>query len=181
VITQTQAVFVKYAVSANDLQWTGRPPTGLRLHRGDVFQIPFSLMWGGFAVFWEYSVVVRGSPLMFKLWGVPFVAVGIYITVGRFFWNAYVRSRTYYGLMSNSALILVDRPGGGITRFHLPALKSIGFELCHDGSGTISFGDGSTRRNWDYWSGGTLAPSFEGIPDARHVYELCVAAQHAAS
>jgi len=47
------------------------------LERGDLFAIPFSLLWGGFAIFWLYAAVSAGAPLDFCLFGLPFVLIGL--------------------------------------------------------------------------------------------------------
>lgn len=93
--------------------WKGRPRQGLLFRSTDIYAIPFSLLWGGFAVFWEYSVLVnaRGPANFFALWGIPFVFVGLYMVVGRFFADRYQRSRTYYGVTTSGSLFL---PGSWI-------------------------------------------------------------------
>jgi hypothetical protein len=80
------------------LLWAGRPVQGLRLQKGDALGIPFSLLWTAFAVFWVASAYRGGAPLFFVAWGVPFVLVGIYLVIGRFFHDARQRARTFYGV-----------------------------------------------------------------------------------
>jgi len=53
--------------SGEKLIWTGKPKTGIVFRSSDAFMIPFSLLWGGFALFWETSVVATGAPFFFKL------------------------------------------------------------------------------------------------------------------
>ena len=72
--------------------------------------IPFSLLWGGFAVFWEVTAYSNSAPPFFLLFGGAFVLVGFYFVVGSFFWDSATRESTFYGLTNERVLILKEFP-----------------------------------------------------------------------
>jgi len=83
--TPAQRVLARELGKGEELLWTGQPKSGVYLEARDAIMVPFSLLWCGFAIFWEGSVLVQNAPLIFKLWGIPFVCIGLYMVVGRFF------------------------------------------------------------------------------------------------
>lgn len=162
------------------LLWSGRPGQGIRLQAIDAFLIPFSLMWGGFALFWEFMAFRAEAPFFFRLWGVPFVLVGLYFIAGRFFWDARRRARTVYAV-TDRRIILVD---GGLARstrtLNLRTLSEITLSERRDGSGDVvlgstPFGTRFVRGNWP--GAATQVPTLEFLPRAREVYDLIRQAQ----
>lgn len=88
-----------------ELLWHGVPDPRVWFVPADVFLIPFSVMWCAFAIFWESAALASGGPAFFGLWGIPFIAVGIYFVAGRFAYKRYRKGRTAYGITSQRALI----------------------------------------------------------------------------
>jgi hypothetical protein len=86
--------------------WAGRPKQGILFRTSDFLMIPFSLLWGGFALFWEASAYAMGAPFFFLMFGSVFVVVGLYMIFGRFIADAVQRSRTTYGLTKDRAVIV---------------------------------------------------------------------------
>ena len=169
--------------SGESLLWSGAPRRGLLLRPTDLFMIPFSLLGGGFAIFWEASVLRSNAPPIFSLWGIPFVLVGLYMILGRFFVDARIRAKTFYGLTSRRAIILSGRNTNSLP---LRTLSDISLQERPDRSGTILLGRPQPYSAWSYgmrWPGTSqyFTAMFEMIPEARSVYDQLLEAQRAAS
>jgi hypothetical protein len=98
-----------YLAPRERLLWSGRPDRSVLFSPRDVFLVPFSLMWGGFAIFWEAAVIfgTEGTNVFFILWGIPFVCVGLYLIFGRFVAKQRMKSKTAYGLTDRRALVAI--------------------------------------------------------------------------
>ena len=132
--------------------WTGKPKQGVLLVSRDALMIPFSLVWCGFAVFWTISATGHGAPTFFTLWGLMFVAVGLYFVVGRFIHDAVIRARIIYTVTSSGIRI-----ANGSTETVISAGEWSCLELTTfgDRTGTIRFapqpgiiGNGSNFGVW---------------------------------
>lgn len=177
----SEADFQGRLLPGERIQWTGAPPTGLLVTGRDSFMIPFSLMWGGFAIFWEWSVVTgmgKGHPApdFFMLWGVPFVLIGLYLIVGRFFVDAWIRGATTYALTSQRVLIMRTAPTFKFTAFALDRLPELSLSERQDGRGTIRFQPsaaiwGGGNNSWSSWTPGLDAGQFLMVADARNVFD----------
>jgi len=155
--------------------WAGRPQQGLLFTRQDGLLIPFSLLWGGFAIFWETMALRAQAPGFFQLWGAPFVLIGLYLIAGRFAVDAWLRSRMQYAVTNRRVLIL--RSGwfsDSVTSIGLDRLPIMQLSERTSGRGTIRFG-GFDAVNWalglGIWAPAlNPIPQFIGIPNAYEVY-----------
>jgi hypothetical protein len=164
--------------------WTGQPRQGVLLRGSDAFVIPFSLLWGGFAFFWEWSVIQSGAPLLFALWGIPFVVMGIYIVVGRFFVESWQRSKTHYAVTNERVLIVDGLRKTTVRNARLSGLADISLSEHANGAGTITFGPSSVPamfRSLSGWPGmrERMGLQFDLVPDAKVVFDLIRNAQKA--
>ena len=109
-------------------------------------------------------------------WGIPFVLVGLYLIVGRFFADARQRERTIYAVTSDRIIIISGLLKETIKSLTLRTLPDI--SLSERGTGTISFGSTPLPTGWP--SNRSGPPVLEGIANARSVYETIRKAQKAA-
>jgi hypothetical protein len=128
--------------------WTGKPNRRVVFHSSDWYMIPFSLLWGGFAIFWEAGVSglgpwsSKGSPWSFgMLWGIPFVLIGQYMIWGRFLYIAWKKQRILYAVTSERLLVIVRPPQQKVISRYLQNVPGIEKEIRSDGIGTLKFGE----------------------------------------
>lgn len=162
--------------------WSGQPRQGIMFRGADIFLIPFSLFWGGFAIFWEYSVLTQGAPPFFALFGIPFVVIGIYLIAGRFYVEARQREKTYYAVTSERVLIISGLIQQKVKSLSLRTLSDVSVTESKNGSGSISFGHsfpfaslfgGMSWPGMEQFSG----PRLDTISNPKQVYQLIREAQ----
>ena len=188
-----EAVLSQNLEQGERLLWSGKPLDGVRLRSQDLFLIPFSLMWGGFAIFWEYTAVTnpaKGSEstgVFFALWGIPFVCIGLYFIFGRFFADAYNRSRTFYGVTNERIIILSGIFSRQVKSLQLRTLSDISLNQGSGDLGTITFGPSQNTMNIfmpsGAWPGSAryAPPSFDLIMRPKEVYNIIRQAQKGVS
>lgn len=174
--------FRPYLLTGERVFWCGQPKQGIVLSPRDTFLIPFSLLWGGFAIFWNVSawraVPDDGYGLFFRLWGLPFLAIGLYFIVGRFFYDAWLRRRLFYAVTDRRVLIFRSEPFPRLTSRDIPSLPLLELSEHRDGTGTVAFDRDEVafamfvmRRHFYGWTPPANAQFFR-IADPRKVYEL---------
>ena len=87
------------------LLWVGQPDPRVRFTGADAFLVPFSILWGGFAVVWEVMAIASVRQPLFMIWGIPFVLVGLYFIFGRFIFKKRRKITTIYALTNSRAIV----------------------------------------------------------------------------
>jgi hypothetical protein len=157
--------------------WEGKPYPGLMLRGIGLFLIPLSIFWGGFALFWNTSVWTGNVDLPFKLFGLPFLVAGLYLTIGRFLVDMYLRKRTTYLVTTKRVLIARRGSGSQIKSIDIKHLPSLEFDERSDGSGNIRFGASGSwfngANNFGVWQPTfDPTPQFIRVPQVRSLYQL---------
>ena len=192
-ISTGREVFKGRLAPDEEVQWYAQPKASVLFDAQDIFLVPFSLVWGGFSLFWEGSVIAdllhgktksgNGGDLReFAIFGVIFVLAGLYLMVGRFLGKRWLRRRTHYLITNKRAVSLVAVKTGRILSLDLGNLTEPSKSVRSDGSGTIRLARASpwTRRNDNtgldvpmyLWRWQKPPPVFYDVPDADRVYEL---------
>jgi len=171
--------------SGETIYWAGMPNPSVIFHSDDWIEVPVSLLWTGFAVFWEGSALglwekssgENGMSIFMVVWGIPFVIFGNYFMWGRFLTDAWLKRRTYYAVTNTRVLVLQEgwkkKTSVAFLR-HIPTILREGA-----GIGTLWFGPkppfmagrGGKTRGWSHFHVGEI-PVFADIDDVDSVHRL---------
>lgn len=170
--------------------WQGRPDTDVVWRDLLSSETVFGVFFTGFSVFWiaSASSIINMGPHMggggigaifsfFPLFGLPFLAVGLHMVIGRIFFDAYMRGKTWYTLSNEAAYIARDAMGRR-------SLKRYGFaemlapDLVDGHPGSIFFAEelkqyqSGSRNSSRRTTAKRTRIGFRRIDDARTVYRL---------
>jgi hypothetical protein len=173
--------FQQELMSGERILWTGRPDPSRLLTRGDVFLVPFTVLWAWFSIGFFVQELDRSPPdpltrVIAPLFGV----VGLYALVGRFLYLRYRKRRTCYAVTDRRVLVLTETFRRSLLAARIRQIPSIQKTIRSDGSGSLRFGAGNfysemwKDTGFEFFGAayGSPAPSFVDIPDAEEVYEL---------
>jgi hypothetical protein len=169
----TSTAFRSLLLPGERLLWEGRPDVNAFSLRGAWFLVPFSILWGGFALFWEASVLTSPAPGFFALWGIPFVLAGLYLIFGRIPVARREARRTRYAITDRRLLLLRGPFGQQVTEIDLKDVPPPQLERGRSGIGTITFGPTPSAfrapPGWPTLGMYAQPPAFLTIPDADRV------------
>ncbi|MBO3750357.1 hypothetical protein J5X84_30110 [Streptosporangiaceae bacterium NEAU-GS5] len=173
---------------SEQILWTGQPTRYPVFDAGDVFLVPFTLIWCGFAIFWESSVIAGGAGSLFVVWGIPFVLVGLYMAVGRLVVRRLNLRSAHYYLTDQRVVITTGFPTKRTLSEWVAHLPPPVLKTRPDGSGSIAFGSfptsnffrtGMGNRGWGTFLRQDHELVLRDVPNAMGVCEMIVQAQRA--
>ena len=132
--------------------------------------IPFGIIWFVFVIFWEVNALSGGAPLFFAFWGIPFILLGLYITVGRFIHIAWLRKRTAYVITNKK---IIRKRGKRVDMLGGTNMPQVHITTHADGSGTIRFGSNYTFYRNSFDTGRQVSTfALENVPDVTRVHQI---------
>lgn len=177
-------------LNGETIEWTGQPDPSIIFSKADIFLVPFSLLWGGFAIFMVWGILSSPShhngndhssiPTFFAmltmLIPLAFVLIGQYMIWGRFVYRAWRRKRTVYAVTNKRVIVLTTARRKNVQAVFIREIPTMNKSVGRRGIGTLVFGNADGAWS-DYGNTGLgsrypLPPIFYDIRDAGNVYDL---------
>lgn len=184
---ESQTAIQPGLVSGENILWAGQPNPSVIFHKQDFSLIPFSLLWGGFAIFFEAAIAGllggvpqhnHGAPMLALVWGGAFVLMGQYMIWGRFIYTGWKKRHTHYAVTDRRVIVVQNGFSRKMVSAYIDALQTLTKEERTGGLGTLRFAQKesiwSVLRGWGVWDAMDVgsSPTFVDIDDVQAVYRL---------
>lgn len=175
----TYELFSSDLFEGEKIQWVGQPEPQVLFTHSDIYLVPFSLLWGGFAIFWE--ILAWESRSFALCLGLPLFLIGLYFLFGRFLYKIWKKKHTYYAVTDRRVLVLTKKLfSRDVRAAYIDKIVNMSKSVRSDGIGTILFGNpsywGSVYANTGLEFFGSFygreVPTFYDIKDANQVFRL---------
>ena len=103
--TDNYDFYKPYLADQERVLWIGKPEKGRLFTGRDFVMLPFSVIWLSFSVIWEIAAFQSGAPLFSLLFGLPFVAIGLYLLFGGIIQKIRLKGRTFYAITNQKIMI----------------------------------------------------------------------------
>lgn len=171
--------------------WSGRPKSGLRMEGRDFVNLPFGIVFTGFALFWTtmaFSLTRSANTptpfrIFFPLFGVPFMLAGLWVMFGSIIARSIHSKKTAYAITERRIITVIEGGNRTVTSIDLERILSTTLTEGKDGIGSISYSI-SSRDLERLRIGGRLsnplnAMTLESIADAASAYRTLESARAA--
>ena len=117
--------------------WQGQPePKGNLFSISDLYNFFIGAFFSAFAIYWMVNAAKVPGSSFFFLFGLPFLGIGLYLSLGRALYTVLIRKRTAYVITNKRIYRLRGRKTDNLSASNLPDYDTV----CHrNGNGTIRF------------------------------------------
>lgn len=129
--------FQRFLQEDEELIWTGKPNPNFNKMTGRFITIPFGIFFLGFALFWTISA--SGFSVIFSLFGIPFIFVGIFILFGLPIFQKSMKNKTSYAITNKRIIIYKRTFNESINEIRLQNISSMNLVNYNNEVGTIYF------------------------------------------
>lgn len=126
----------QYLTGDEYILWKGKPEKGGSFSPQNIGLLVFSIFWLGFSLFWESAIFSSDAPFIMKLFGLPFIAIGVYLLYNSLFRSKALRNKTFYVVTNKKLIIKAD---SNIRMYNAADLPPMQIQMHKNGNGTILF------------------------------------------
>ncbi|MFG1291995.1 hypothetical protein [Xanthobacter versatilis] len=173
---EIQFKFAGRLLPGERILWTGQPGQGVIFTARDIPLTLFFLVWTGFPTFGVVSQGLKGN-WAFPIFALPFLVVGTYMLVFRYFFDVWIRARTFYAITDRRVLIWRDAPGPWRSFMALDRSRIDVTEWAGSPErGTVYLADSAALRAGSFRTSGfqlqNTRPQFYAIAEPERVFNL---------